>query len=761
MSDQPLQIKLSQKAHNTCVLAALISLMGIILSLSPLGAYFEEEWGLTWLFHIRGPVTPPEKVVIVSIDKSSAEILRLPDDPEKWPRSYYAQLIHKLNQQKPSIIGFNIIFEDSRDAESDLMLAQAMKEGRNIVLSNYLKQSSLSSIGPLNQFRYETIIDPIPILNQVALGTAPFPLPKSSSSIKQFWAFKSSAGDIATFPVAVFQYHLLKQAYPAILELIKTTAPELSDQFPPDFEELVNTQDNFEILQIVQSLLGKQKWTDNDSQSSSAIKTTQKNTHLLKSWAALLNEKDSLLLNHYGKAGTVTTIPFYQALVSDILNPDLFSNKIVLIGYSENIMEEKNRGFYTVYSEQDGSTISPIELAATAIANLLEHSWLKALPVAYQLALLVLWSTFLALACRLCSFSALLAVIASSTAAYLSFASYCFNQHYLWLPLFIPIVVQALSVILTAAVGHYLAGKREHKNMFNAFSRYVPSDMVNKMAGHGSLDGLNSLGELINGVCMASDAGQYTTLSEYLPPKALSTLMNHYYGTLFPEVQQHGGMISDVIGDAMLAIWAKSGHDDKALRTKACQAALAIQQAVDRFNKAQPHTLNTRLGLHYGEMHLGNVGSTDHFEYRAVGDVVNTATRIEGLNKILGTRILVTSEVICDLDLFLKRELGLFILKGKTHPVCVYELIGLSLSGLGNTVARAKHFEEALHLFQSYQWTQAHDSFLAITERYPDDGPARFYLNYLTHQPDPSDHLIIDFKQKSVIDLGNITTALH
>ncbi|MDO8845825.1 CHASE2 domain-containing protein [Methylicorpusculum sp.] len=761
MSDQPIQIRHRQKTQNTCVLAVLISLMGVFLSLSPFGAYLEEEMGLTWLFHMRGPITPPEEVVIVSIDKASAEILRLPDDPEKWPRSYYAQLIRKLNQQRPSIIGFNIIFEESRDDEGDLMLAEAMKEGRNIVLSNYLKQGSLSSIGPLNQFRYETIIEPIPILNQVALGTAPFPLPKSSSSIKQFWAFKSSAGDIATFPVAVFQSHLLKQAYPAILDLIKTTAPELSYQFPPDFEGLVNTQDNFETLQIVQSVLSKQSLADDDSQTSSTIKSTHDHTHLLKSWAALLKENDSLLLNHYGKAGTLTTIPFYQALVSDILNPDLFSNKIVLIGYSENIMEEKNRGFYTVYSEQDGSTISPIELAATAIANLLEHSWLKALPVSYQLSLLILWSLFLSLACRFCSFSVLLAVIASSSAAYLSLASYCFNQHYLWLPLFIPIVVQALSVILTAAVGHYLAGKREHKNMFNAFSRYVPSDMVNRMAGHGSLDELNSLGELINGVCMASDAGQYTSLSESLPPKALSTLMNHYYGNLFPEVQQHGGIISDVIGDAMLAIWAKSDHDDKALRTQACQAALAIQQAVDRFNGSQPHTLSTRLGLHYGEMHLGNVGSTDHFEYRAVGDVINTATRIEGLNKILGTRILVTNEVIHDLELFLKRELGFFILKGKTHPVCVYELIGLTVSGSANTATRARHFEEALHLFQSNQWTQAHDSFLAIAEKYPDDGPTRFYLNYLTHQPATSEQPPIDFKQKKVIDLGNITTALQ
>jgi adenylate cyclase len=761
MSDHPLQIRLSQKIHNTCILVAVISLMGMFLSLSPLGTYFEEEWGLAWLFNMRGPVTPPQEVVIVSIDKSSAEILRLPDDPEKWPRSYYAQLIHKLNQQRPSIIGFNIIFEESRDDEGDLMLAHAMKEGGNIVLSNYLKQSSLSSIGPLNQFRYETIIEPIPILNQVALGTAPFPLPKSSSSIKQFWAFKSSAGDIATFPVAVFQYHLLKQAYPAILELIKTTAPELYYQFPPDFEELVKTQENFETLQIVQSVLSKQKWRDDDSQSSSAIKTTQKNTHLLKSWAALLKENDSLLLNHYGKAGTVTTIPFYQALVSDILNPNLFRNKIVLIGYSENIMEEKNRGFYTVYSEQDGSTISPIELAATAISNLLEHNWLRPLPVAYQLALLVLWSMLLSLACRFFSFSVLLVIIASSSAAYLSLASYCFNHYYLWLPLFIPIVVQALSVIVTAGVGHYLAGKREHKNMFNAFSRYVPSDMVNKMAGHGSLDGLNSLGELINGVCMASDAGQYTSLSENLSPKALSTLMNHYYGTLFPEVQQHGGMISDVIGDAMLAIWAKSDHDDKAMRTRACKAALAIQQAVDEFNSTQLHTLNTRLGLHYGEMHLGNVGSTDHFEYRAVGDVVNTATRIEGLNKILGTRILVSNEVICDLDLFLKRELGLFILKGKTHPVCIYELIGLNLSRSESTTDKIKDFEEALHFFQSYQTTQAYDSFSAIAERYPDDGPTRFYLSYLSHQSALSEQPNIDFKQKRGIDLGNITTALQ
>ncbi len=91
----------------------------------------------------------------------------------------------------------------------------------------------------------------------------------------------------------------------------------------------------------------------------------------------------------------------------------------------------------------------------------------------------------------------------------------------------------------------------------------------------------------------------------------------------------------------MLAVWATT-EPDLSLRSRACLAALDIASAVDRFNAASGRlALPTRIGLHSGQLLLGSVGAMDHYEYRAVGDIVNTATRLEGLNKHLGTRLLV------------------------------------------------------------------------------------------------------------------------
>ena len=151
--------------------------------------------------------------------------------------------------------------------------------------------------------------------------------------------------------------------------------------------------------------------------------------------------------------------------------------------------------------------------------------------------------------------------------------------------------------------------------------------------------------------------------------------MNRYYAVLFEPVKRHGGLVQDVVGDSMLAVWATT-EPDLSLRSRACLAALDIASAVDRFNAASGRlALPTRIGLHSGQLLLGSVGAMDHYEYRAVGDIVNTATRLEGLNKHLGTRLLVSADVLQGLEGLMSRELGAFLLAGKSRPIVVHELI--------------------------------------------------------------------------------------
>ena len=190
--------------------------------------------------------------------------------------------------------------------------------------------------------------------------------------------------------------------------------------------------------------------------------------------------------------------------------------------------------------------------------------------------------------------------------------------------------------------------------------------------------------------------------------------------------------MSDVVGDAVMAIWA-AGTSTATARQNACHAALEIAQAVDEFNRLSPSTsLPTRIGLHSGQIFIGSVGADDRYEYRAVGDIVNAASRIEGLNKQLGTRILVSQEVAEGLSSILVRELGSFRLVGKTNPLVIYELVSAATHSGAPPSNFCLEFATALRAFKEQRWQEAATLFDTILTRYGEDGPSRFYLELCT-----------------------------
>lgn len=745
-----------KKICNACLIILLIAIGAAFFSMTPLGAYLEEEFGLAWLFDLRGSVSSPEEVVIVSIDKLSTEILHLPDDPEKWPRSYYAELIKKLNQQNPAAIGINITFNEGRDLMIDQSLADEIGKGRNIILSNYLKRRSIKQDSSSNLFSYERFINPIPVLDLAAISTAPFPLPKTAATVKQFWTYTQSGGGIQTFPVAVFHLYLFKQVYAEIISLLDQLAvPNLiSFERPLNETEFITT-----IIKIQAAITIDSSLFERLKQLLSEAQFSKQKKRMLTSWLTLLKRPGSLYFNHYGSAKTITTIPFYQALVSDFLNPTLFHNKIVLIGYSEDIEPEKNQGIYTVFSKTYGETTSPIEIAATAIANLIDNNWLRPLAFKDQFLLILVWGGVLLTIFRLLSYKLGIITIFLFSLGYLAFAYFSFINVFFWFPVFIPLAVQVPLVLFISSISHFLKTNKEHQNVHKAFSHYLPDHVVNKISYQNDINTLSNYGEVLQGLCMATDAEQYTALSETMHPQALNDLMNSYYGVMFPKVKRFNGIISDVIGDAMLAIWANPDENIQN-RSNACYAALEIKSAIDQFNSSQPHQLPTRIGLHFGEIRLGNVGAVDHFEYRAVGDTVNTATRIEGLNKFLDTHILVSENVIKGLTDFATREIGFFILKGKKKPVHIYELIGNANQKRVQHSEFISEFSKALKCFQQYQWEKALKYWTTIQHKYPGDGATLFYIDYLTRN---KPLLSVQYKsnQPAIVNIVNITIPLE
>jgi adenylate cyclase len=214
-----------------------------------------------------------------------------------------------------------------------------------------------------------------------------------------------------------------------------------------------------------------------------------------------------------------------------------------------------------------------------------------------------------------------------------------------------------------------------------------------------------------------------------MDPEELARFVNRYYAIVFEPIRRHGGAISNVVGDAALAVWA-SPAPDATLRSRACHAACELSAAVARFNRdSSPVQLPTRIGLHAGPIVLEHVGAMDHYEYRPVGDTVNTATRIEGLNKRFRTRILASDEVLIGLDGFLTRRLGTFLLAGKSKPLVIHELICRQDEATDRQRSVAALFAEGVAAYESRSWLEAVKAFDACVSEAGDDTAARFYLS--------------------------------
>jgi adenylate cyclase len=231
--------------------------------------------------------------------------------------------------------------------------------------------------------------------------------------------------------------------------------------------------------------------------------------------------------------------------------------------------------------------------------------------------------------------------------------------------------------------------------------------------------------------CLITDAERYTGLTEGMDPASVVELVNRYFGALFGPVLDNGGMVSDVKGDGLLAVWNydSAGAQLKARVSKAC---LEIVDRVDELNRRHPaYRLPTRLGIDFGPVALAQVGAHSRFELRPVGDPVNTASRLEELNKTLRTRILVSEAFAQGVSGFLFRELGSFQLRGKRTRTRVRELVAALDECSAREQARCREFGRAVAAFEINALDEARERFQALQANDPEDGPTRYYLQRL------------------------------
>jgi adenylate cyclase len=727
------------RLRKAIIVSLLIGVLGMIASLVPIGIGLEENIGLDLLFKLRGLRTPPSEVIIVSLDEATVDALQLHTDPEKWPRSLHANFTENLVQKGASVVVFDMMFHEQGPLEQDNLFAQAIRKAGNVVLCQGLQTKTVPLTDKLGRNKGELIIErliqPIPSLERSALALAPFPLPKVPVKVSQYWTFKTEAGDTPTLPVTVFQIFVF-DVYDEFIQLLEKVSSSQTEKLLRDKNAIIENRWIEETMLILRNLfkenplLGKRMIQE--IQDSRKLSSDVKKKRILKSLVNIYQGPKSRFLNFYGPPGTIEKISYYQLLkldqgsASKQMKIDL-RGKAAFVGLSENIRFAQKDGFHTVFSQPNGVDISGVEIAASAFANLLEDNSIQPLVFPVHHLVIFFWGILLGLLCFfLPPILAAIGVISLSI-LYLTTAVAQFKNTGSWYPVVVPLLFQAPIAYFGTMLWKFFETNKERQNIKTALEYYLPEREVNRLS--------NNVGDIkkniqtVYGICLFTDAEEYTSKTEDLEPKELARLMNKYFGVVFDPVRRYGGFVSDIKGDSVLSVWA-TAEPDITEKRKACLAALDILNSVELFKHSTDTLyLPTRIGLHSGFISLGSIGAMNRYEYRPLGDIVNTAARIENLNKYLGTRILVSEEVLHRIDDLITRKLGKFLFAGKSKAVTVYELISRLEESNAHQINLCSIFTEGLDAYDKQSWEEAIKAFYEVTKTYNVDGPSTFYLH--------------------------------
>jgi adenylate cyclase len=726
------------RLHKGLLLGLLTGIAGLAISLFPFGMRFEENTGLNFLFKSRGKREAPSDVVIVTMDEKSSGVFGFNDDPSKWPRSIHAKLTDTLVKKGAAVIVFDVIFEEPQPDAHDVMFARAIRDARNVILTASLEMKivPIESAGSAHAdgVNIERMVEPVFVLKDAAAAQAPFPLPKVPARVSQYWTFKKGAQDIATLPVVAFQLYAF-EVYSDFFQNVKATNRSLAEQLSEGRDAVVSSKNVEKLILNFRNIHTEKPYVINKAldklNEMDASDSNQWKRRRLRSLLRMYQSPSSRYLNFYGPPGNISTVSYCEVVQrpedqKTPLSQIDFKGKAVFVGYSERLRPDQKDGFLTVFSQPTGVDISGVEIAATAFSNILEDMHVEPVGSYRRYAIFIACGLFLGIFCRFLPTIVSGIAIIGVGALYVVFAQFYFNNSAIWYPITIPLLVQAPVAFFGTVLWKYADTHKERKHIRRAFGYYLPNTVVDQLAKN--VGDIRTGEENVHGTCLFTDAGKYTTLSETMKPAELSHFMNNYYGVLFEPVKKHGGIVINVVGDSMLAVWA-TGKPDRSFRQKACLAALDIEQKASTLNDSlKGLELPIRIGLHSGDMLLGSIGAMDHYEYRPIGDIVNTASRMEGLNKYLRTRLLVSKEVLQDLDGFFARGLGEFRFVGKSNPTAVYELVCRVEDATDSEKQLDNRFMNALEHYRLQSFPAAIDAWKACLDIRPQYGPALYYL---------------------------------
>lgn len=683
----------------------------------------------------RGTAEAAPEVVVCAIDATSVD--RLGQWP--WPREVMGDLIRRLHEAGARAIALDIVFsEPSRGGPGqDEALAAAIREAGNVVLGYYMTNETLEGgeVSPAPE------PDQGPASGAAAgkgaaeaaagTGTAGAAAMKSAAGGAATEMLLPSPVELALTPPGGFPEVPVYSRAETNIPLL-TRAQPLAGQFLsiPDTDGTVRHYPMIVLLdgqfypslalRAVQVFLGTPPIQVRPYQGRLPLVS-------LGELEVPTSEKGELWVNFRGPYGR--TFAYYP--IADVLSgrvrDSAFAGRLVFIGATETGIGDTKTSPFDI-------TVPGIEVHATVADNLLHRRFIRdgapeaMLGIAALLLLGALCGTTPGLTRRpvLGAAAATGLLLVYALVAQVVFTT--FSRHlYLLLP-----ELGGVLAFTVSAVRQTVFVEAKARQIRGTFQRFVSPAIVEEMLRHPEEVRLS--GEKRELTILFSDIRGFTSISETLPPDKIVTLLNEYLSPMTDIVLETGGTLDKYMGDAIMAFWgAPVAQDDHARR--ALGAALAMQARLVEMNREWPERgfprLASGVGVNTGEVSVGNMGSNKLFDYTVIGDHVNLGSRLEGLTKMYGVRIIVSEYTVAKVPLgFVFRELDRVRVKGKKEPVRIYELMGAE-GDAGMPRDFIQSFEYAVEMYRAGRFDQAESLFRDGLRQRPEDHTCALYLERL------------------------------
>ncbi len=552
------------------------------------------------------------------------------NQPWPWRRTQIADMVNWLNQAGASVIGLDIdFFDPAANPADDQALAQALAASKASV--------SVNQIVPTPQFTGLTNNQPIPVLQ------------KSLSSY-------------------------------GITEIVRDK--DAITRAVTGYEEYNGTVYYNWSFQIARLFLGV---NPPSNPSPSGLTFNGK--------VVPLNNADKLLVNFAGPSGTYIHTYSAAFLTLGDYPPELFRNKIVLIGSTSQTLQD----FYpTPFSS---STPTPgVEIVANTVATILAGNYLRQAPPWTTIGLVILAAIAAWFISRITRPSIAFLVLVGGLVGYFFVESEVFAQLRLEFAVVTPATMLFLGVVVPS-LDQAVTQELEKRRVRNLFGRFISPDMVNQLIDTQNLDTLNRRSEV---TILFSDIRSFTTFSEKLTPEEVVSLLNPYLSAMTNVIHKHGGTVDKYEGDAIVAFFGEPIHYADHAR-RAVEAALEMRTVLYELNRQwisegrSKEGFETGIGLNTGQVFVGLLGSEQRMNYTIIGDNANLAARLQDQTKEFGWPILISESTYKQVQTeFVAEFADSRLVKGKTEPVGIYKLIGRKGALDGDTVKPLFYFQHNL-----------------------------------------------------------------